>query len=235
MATEVKICGLNTHEAVEASLAAGADFLGFVFFAKSPRNVGFAEAAALAEAVGDRARKVALTVDASDALIADIVAALGPDFLQLHGAESPQRVREVAERFSLPVVKALGIGSAEDLAVVRQYAGIADRLLLDARPPKSATRPGGNGEVFDWSLLTGFEPGVPWFLSGGLDPKNVAEAVRRTRAPAVDVSSGVESAPGKKDVSRIAAFVAAVRKADSPGSGDTPKDARRAARPVAAL
>jgi len=234
MATEVKICGLNAPEAVDAALGAGADLLGFVFFEKSPRHVGLDTAAALAGRVGDRALKVALTVDATDGRIADIVAAMRPDFLQLHGSEGPERVREIAERFGLRTIKALGIASAADLAASADYAGFADRLLLDARPPKGATRPGGNGEVFDWSLLAGFDPGLPWFLSGGLDPDNVAEALRRTGAPAVDVSSGVESAPGKKDLARIAAFLDAVRKGDAATSDFAPEDGRRAARPVAA-
>ncbi|WP_051630385.1 phosphoribosylanthranilate isomerase [Afifella pfennigii] len=214
MATEVKICGLSRREDIDACLAAGADLVGFVFFDKSPRALALDVAAALAAPVRGRLGVVALTVNATDDVVAAIAADLAPDFLQLHGSESPERVAEIAAKFGLRTIKALPVGGAEDLRAAASYAKVADRLLLDARPPRQATRPGGNGEPFDWELLAGFEPGLPWFLSGGLSPDNVGEALRRTGAPGLDVSSGVESAPGVKDAGRIAAFLAAARAAD---------------------
>lgn len=185
--------------------------VGFVFFPPSPRNLPLEGAAALAPMVAGRAQKVALTVDADDALVDAVSRALDPDILQLHGKETPARVAELRARTGKKVMKALGVSGAADLAVVPAYAEVCDYLLFDAKPPKEATRPGGNGLPFDWSILDGFDPGRPWLLSGGLDPTNVAEALARTHAPGVDVSSGVESAPGVKDEAAIRAFVAAVR------------------------
>lgn len=210
MAVAIKICGLNTRAAVAAALDAGADMLGFVFFAKSPRHVEPAEAARLAAPARGRAEIVALTVDADDAALEAIVAALAPDMIQLHGRESPQRCAAIRDRFGA-TMKALGVAQAQDLAAVPAYAAVCDRLLIDAKPPPGAALPGGNGVPFDWRLVAGFAPGVPWLLSGGLTPDNVAEAARLTGAPGVDVSSGVESAPGVKDAAKIAAFVAAAR------------------------
>jgi phosphoribosylanthranilate isomerase len=207
----VKICGLSTPEALDAALDAGADFVGFVFFPPSPRNLDFATARALGQRVAGRAGKVALTVDADDALLQTIVDALKPDMLQLHGRETPQRVSAVKARFGLPVMKALPVEVAADLAAVPAYAAVADRLLFDARAPREATRPGGLGRPFDWRLLAGLDPGVPFMLSGGLDAGNVATALAVTRARAVDVSSGVESAPGVKDADKIRAFIRAAR------------------------
>jgi phosphoribosylanthranilate isomerase len=215
MAVTVKICGLKSFEALDAAIACGADMVGFVFFAPSPRNVGIPAARALGAHVGRRALKVALTVDADDELLGDIVAALKPDLLQLHGHETVERVAVVRSRFGLPVMKALPIASRADLSPIRLFARVADRLVFDARAPKEATRPGGLGTPFDWALLEGVDPGVPFLLSGGLDAGNVGEALRLTRAPGVDVSSGVERAPGVKDAERICAFVRAVRLAEA--------------------
>jgi phosphoribosylanthranilate isomerase len=209
----VKICGLSTPESVEAALAAGADMVGFVFFAKSPRNVGFEQARALGRQARGRAWIVALTVDADDAFLSRVVEALDPDVLQLHGVESPARVREIAARFQRRTMKAIGVAAPEDLARAAEYDEAADFLLIDAKAPKGAAHPGGNGLPFDWALARDFAPEPPWLLSGGLSPANVADAIRATGARGVDVSSGVESAPGVKDLVRIAAFAAAARAA----------------------
>jgi phosphoribosylanthranilate isomerase len=211
MSVIVKICGLSTPEALDVALDAGADMVGFVFFAPSPRHLTFERAHALASRVLERAQKVALTVDADDALLDAVVEALQPDMLQLHGTESPARVEAVRRMFGLPVMKALPISANSDLDGIARYAGIADRLLFDARAPREATRPGGLGRPFDWHLLENLDPGVPFMLSGGLDAENVGEALRITRAPGVDVSSGVERAPGEKDPDKIRAFVRAAR------------------------
>ena len=209
----VKICGLSTPETLDVALDAGADMVGFVFFPASPRHVALADMPRLAKQVSSRALKVALTVDADDASLEAIVAALKPDMLQLHGHETPERVSAVRQRFGLPVMKALPIATAADLAGIPAYAAVADRLLFDAKPPKDATRPGGLGMPFDWRLLERLETPVPLMLSGGLDAGNVAEALRITRAPGVDVSSGVERAPGEKDPEKIRAFIRAARAA----------------------
>jgi len=211
MSPIIKICGLRTAESLAAALDADADMVGFVFFGPSPRNISLSEAAALAPLVKGRARKVALTVDADDALIDAVARALQPDILQLHGRETPARAAQLAARTGKKIMKAIGVSERADLAAVADYSAVCDWLLLDAKPPKDATRPGGNGESFDWAIIDGFAPGKPWLLSGGLTPANVAEALARTGAPGVDVSSGVESAPGVKDVSAIRGFVAAAR------------------------
>ncbi len=216
MALAIKICGLRTPEALDAALEAGADLVGFVFFPPSPRHLGLEAARVLGEHVNGRAGKVALTVDAADDTLTDIVAALAPDMLQLHGKETAERVVQVRTRFRLPVMKALPIATRADLSPIREYAQVADRLLFDARPPKEATRPGGLGRRFDWTLLAGINASVPYMLSGGLDAGNVAEAIAITQAPGVDVSSGVESAPGVKDVEKIRAFIRAARLAEAP-------------------
>ncbi|MFT4096396.1 MAG: phosphoribosylanthranilate isomerase [Rhodoblastus sp.] len=207
----VKICGLRTSESLAAALDAGADMVGFVFFGPSPRNIALTEAASLGALVRGRARKVALTVDADDGFIDAIARALDPDILQLHGRETPERAAALSARTGKQIMKAIGISDRADLAAAAVYAAVCDWLLLDAKPPKDATRPGGNGLAFDWSILDGFDPGKPWLLSGGLTPANVAEALACTHAPGVDVSSGVESAPGVKDAAAIRAFVAATR------------------------
>jgi phosphoribosylanthranilate isomerase len=216
MPLTVKICGLRTPETLDAALESKADLVGFVFFPPSPRNLGLEAARVLGEHVQGRAGKVALTVDATDDALLAIVAALKPDMLQLHGKETPDRVVAVRTRFGLPVMKALPIAERSDLSPIRLFAQVADRLLFDARPPKEATRPGGLGKPFDWTLLAGVNPGVPFMLSGGLDAGNVAEALRLTRAPGVDVSSGVERAPGVKDPAKIREFVRVARLAEAP-------------------
>jgi phosphoribosylanthranilate isomerase len=213
MSVIVKICGLSTPEALDVALDAGADMVGFVFFPPSPRHLTFERAHALASRVLERAQKVALTVDADDELLDAVVEALQPDMLQLHGAELPARVEAVRRMFGLPVMKALPIAAKSDLDGIARYAGVSDRLLFDARAPREATRPGGLGRPFDWHLLEKLDPGVPFMLSGGLDAANVGEALRITRAPGVDVSSGVEGAPGEKDPDKIRAFVRAARAA----------------------
>jgi phosphoribosylanthranilate isomerase len=213
MSLVVKICGLSTVEALDVALEAGADMVGFVFFAPSPRHLAFDMAQTLGRRVRARAQKVALTVDADDALLEGVVKSLAPDLLQLHGREPPARVAALRQRFGLPVMKAIPIEVKGDLAAATAYAAIADRLLFDARAPREATRPGGLGKAFDWHLLDGLDPGVPFMLSGGLDAGNVGEALRITRAAAVDVSSGVERAPGEKDPDKIRAFVRAAREA----------------------
>src|SRR5262245_46927851 len=207
----VKICGLSTPDALDVALEAGADMVGFVFFEPSPRHLGLEAARTLGARVRGRAKKAALTVDASDDALARIIEAVAPDVLQLHGRETPDRVVVVRTRFGLPVIKALPIARREDLGPIRIYDKVADRILFDARAPREATRPGGLGMSFDWGLLQNIDPGVPFMLSGGLDPTNVAEALRITQAPGVDVSSGVERAPGEKDVDKIRAFIRAAR------------------------
>jgi phosphoribosylanthranilate isomerase len=214
MALLVKICGLKTPEALDAALEAGADMVGFVFFPPSPRNLGIQAARVLGGRVKGRAKKVALSVDATDAELAAVIEALQPDMLQLHGREAPERVASVRSRFRLPVMKALPIEQRSDLAPIRIYEKVADWLLFDGRAPRDATRPGGLGKPFDWTLLQNLDLKIPFMLSGGLDPGNVVEALRITRAPAVDVSSGVERAPGEKDPQKIGAFVAAARSAE---------------------
>jgi len=214
MPLTVKICGLKTPEALDVALESGADLVGFVFFPPSPRHLGLSEARTLGARVEGRAGKVALTVDANDEALGDIIAALQPDMLQLHGKETPERVVVVRSRFHLPVMKALPIATRADLSPIREYANVADRLLFDARAPQEATRPGGLGKAFDWTLLKGINPGIPFMLSGGLDASNVSEAIRITRAPGVDVSSGVERAPGEKDPDKIRAFIKAARATD---------------------
>jgi phosphoribosylanthranilate isomerase len=212
MSLIVKICGLSTPEALDVALEAGADMVGFVFFPPSPRHLAYDKARALGQRVRGRALKVALTVDADDALLDAVVEALHPDLLQLHGKEPPGRVAGLRKRFGLPVMKAIAVATKADLAAIAAYT-VADRLLFDARAPREATRPGGLGKSFDWHLLENLDPGMPFMLSGGLDAGNVGEALRITRAPGVDVSSGVERAPGEKDPEKIRAFVHAARQA----------------------
>lgn len=207
--TAVKICGLRTAADVEAAAAAGARYIGFVFFPKSPRHLELAEAASLATHAPVGLCKVALTVDAEDAMLDALTAAVPLDMLQLHGTESVERVAEVKARYGLPVMKAVGVGQRADLAQLDAYAGVADQLLVDAKPPKGADLPGGNGLAFDWTLLQNRVWRSPWMLAGGLTPDNVAEAIRRTGARQVDVSSGVERTAGVKDAALIHALVQA--------------------------
>ncbi len=210
--TSVKICGLSTPDTLDVALDAGADYVGFVFFAPSPRNLSLAVARELAARVQGRAKTVALTVDADDSVIDDIIEAIAPDFLQLHGSETPERVATLRARTGRDVWKAIGVSSRDDVLRAKSYAEAVDKILFDAKPPRDASLPGGNGAAFDWTLL-GDAASLPkdWMLSGGLDPTNVVEALRITGAPAVDVSSGVESASGVKDAGLIRAFIAAVR------------------------
>ena len=212
----VKICGLSTEETLDTALTAGADIVGFVFFPRSPRFLQPARAAELAKRARRRAEVAALSVDMDDAALADVIAALKPDWLQLHGKESAERVRDVRARFGVPVMKAIAVATRADLAAADAYADVADMLLLDAKPPKDATRPGGNGHAFDWALLAGFRSSLPYLLSGGLTPANVAEAIRVSGATGVDVSSGVETAPGRKDSALIVRFIANARAAVKP-------------------
>lgn len=211
MDIRVKICGLKEPEHVAAAAEAGATYLGFNFFAKSPRSVTIPEAAALALTVPTGVAKVALTVNATDAELDAITSDVPLDMLQLHGAESPERVSEVKARYGLPVMKVIGIADRADLAALDLYQNVADQILVDAKPPRNAVLPGGNGLTFDWTLLLGRVWRRPWMLAGGLRPDNVALAIRSTNARQVDVASGVESAPGVKDAELIYAFVAAAR------------------------
>ncbi|PPQ15170.1 phosphoribosylanthranilate isomerase [Bradyrhizobium sp. AC87j1] len=211
MSMLVKICGLSTRETLQTALEAGADMVGFVFFPPSPRHLSLELGRDLGRQVEGRALKVALTVDADDATLDNIMDALSPDIFQLHGKESVARLRDIKQRFGRPVMKAVPVATAADLAVLPGYAAIADRILFDARAPKDATRPGGLGEPFDWHLLENLDLKLPYMVSGGLHADNLAEALRVTRAGGVDVSSGVESAPGVKDPEMIKAFIRAAR------------------------
>lgn len=211
----VKICGIKTMAAMETALNAGADMVGLVLFAKSPRNVSLATACTLSGRTCGRAAVVALAVDPDDDLLTLVMRDLKPDLIQLHGKETPERVSDVRQRFKVRVMKAIGVAASTDLDAIPAYAAVSDMLLVDAKAPKDAAHPGGNGITFDWDLVAGLDPGVPVMLSGGLDPDNVADAIHRTRLSGVDVSSGVESAPGIKDADKIKAFIAAARRAEA--------------------
>jgi phosphoribosylanthranilate isomerase len=211
MTTKVKICGLKTEAALEAALAGGADYVGLVFFPKSPRNVTPALAKALADKARGRAKIVALAVDPDDALLDTITAAVAPDLIQLHGEETPERVAAIRRRSGVPVMKAVKVETADDARRALAYREAADLILFDARAPADSTRPGGNGAPFDWRALLGVKDGMAFMLSGGLTPDNVAEAIRTTGAPIVDVSSGVESSPGEKDPDLIRRFLGAAK------------------------
>ena len=212
----VKVCGINSVAALDAALAAGADMVGLVRFERSPRHLRLQEGRALSARARGKALRVALVVDADDAALAETVEALDPDLLQLHGSETPERVAAIRARFGRPVMKAVGIGDQADLAAIEAYRAVADRLLLDAKPPAATEAlPGGNGLAFDWRLIAGLDPEKPVMLSGGLDSRNVAAAIATTGVRAVDVSSGVERRPGEKDPEKIAAFVKAARAAFS--------------------
>ena len=213
MTVAAKICGVTTPEAVRAALEGAAAYVGFAFFEKSPRNLGLDAAARLAAPVRGRAKIVALAVDPTDAEVDRIAQILRPDLIQLHGRETPARVRAVTSRAGADVIKALPVSEAADIDAAAEYEPVADHLMFDARPPKEAERPGGLGSSFDWSLLAGRRFRRPWFLAGGLNPWNVAEAVQQSGAPIVDVSSGVERGPGLKDPALITAFLDAARKA----------------------
>ncbi len=210
---KVKICGLSSPETVRAAVGAGADFVGFVFFARSPRAVTAAQAAILVRGVPAGVAKVGLFVDADDAAIADVLEHAGLDYLQLHGAETPERVGQIRARFGVPVIKAAAIAGSADIDRARTYEAVSDMLLFDAKPPQTKDAlPGGNGLVFDWTLIAGQTWTRPWMLSGGLDAGNLGEAVRISGAKMIDVSSGVESQPGIKDVVKIRGFVEAAKR-----------------------
>ncbi|MCA6107584.1 phosphoribosylanthranilate isomerase [Bradyrhizobium cenepequi] len=214
MSLLVKICGLSTRETLDVALEAGADMVGFVFFPPSPRHLSLDIARELGRQAKGRAVKVALTVDADDVTLENVVETLQPDILQLHGRETIARVRDIKQRFGLQVMKVLAVETAADLAPLVGYAAVADRILFDARAPKGATRPGGLGAVFDWHVLEQLELDMPFMVSGGLNADNVADAVRVTRAGGVDISSGVERSPGIKDPELIRAFIRAARAAE---------------------
>ena len=207
----IKICGIKTPDALDAALSARADFIGLVFFAKSPRHVDPAQAAALATPPAGRVTTVGLLVDPTPDYLAQVLNTVALDVIQLHGRETPEQVAAIAARHGLPVWKAHAVKSCADVAAADRFAGAAQRVLFDAKPPAGADLPGGNGLRIDWAVLKDVRPALPWMLAGGLDPDNVAQAVAITGAPAVDVSSGVESAPGVKDPARIHAFCQAVR------------------------
>lgn len=211
MGTQVKICGLKTEAALEAALAGGADYVGLVFFPPSPRSIDPAAATALAAKARGRAKVVALLVSAEDALIDAVVKAVAPDMLQLHGDETPDRAVAIRRGWDLPVIKAVKVATANDARVALNYRAMVDYILFDAQPPEGATRPGGHGAIFDWGVLSGVKEHVPFILSGGLNADNVADAIRATRAPVVDVSSGVESSPGEKDPALIQRFLQAAK------------------------
>jgi phosphoribosylanthranilate isomerase len=213
----VKICGLRSRAEVRAAIGAGASYGGLVFFPRSPRHLTLGDARWIVQAMPEGFTRVALTVNATDDQLDAIVEAVQLDMLQLHGAEPPARVAEIRARYKLPVMKAIGVAEEDDLGVLSDYAGVADQLLIDARPPRGASLPGGNGLTFDWRLLSARRWTKPWMLAGGLTPENVAEAIAISGARQVDVSSGVEIAPGYKDPRLVAAFCAAALGAGGPG------------------
>jgi phosphoribosylanthranilate isomerase len=210
MTPKIKICGLNDAAAVDAAVASGADYLGFVIFPKSPRHISPAEAGRLAARKG-AAKSVAVLVDPSEPQLGIVLRDMRPDYIQLHGGESPARCLDARHYAEHGVWKAMGVSTANDLAAAASYAGHVDGFVFDAKPPKDADRPGGLGEAWDYSLLKDFDPGAPWLLAGGLTPDTVTGAIQQSGAPGVDVVSGVESAPGVKDIEKIKAFIAAVR------------------------
>lgn len=209
--TKVKVCGLRRPEDVSAAVDAGASYVGLVFFPKSPRNISVESAAALAISIPPGVAKVGLVVNADDIDLDKITVDVPLDMLQLHGNEPPSRVAEIKQRYGLPVMKAVGIADAADLAALTEYGHVADQILVDAKPPRKSELPGGNGLSFDWRLVTGRRWPVPWMLAGGLTSENVAEAIRLTGAAQVDVSSGVEIERGVKDADLIRDFIAAAR------------------------
>jgi phosphoribosylanthranilate isomerase len=213
MGVQAKICGIGTPEAVTAALEGGAAFLGFMFFEKSPRNVAPEAAWRLAQPARSRARIVAVLVDPSDAEADRIAQALKPDLIQLHGRETPARAREIGLRTGAAIVKVVPVSEASDVAAAAEFESVAEHLMFETKPPKDATRPGGLGQPFDWTLLAGRRFQRPWFLAGGLDPWNLAEAVRQSGARLLDVSSGVERGPGLKDPALIRAFLDAASRA----------------------
>ncbi|MCI9868056.1 phosphoribosylanthranilate isomerase [Rhizobium skierniewicense] len=217
MTPEIKICGLKSADAIERAVRRGASHLGFIFFEKSPRNIEPDIAGKLADAVRGSVKIVAVTVDADNDELDEIIHLLKPDMLQLHGHESPERVLNVKALYGLPIIKAFSIRDADDLAKIDPYIGIADKFLFDAKPPAGSDLPGGNGVSFDWTLLHSLDEGVDYMLSGGLNKDNIAHALAETGAKGIDASSGVESAPGVKDLAMIDAFFDAIRSARPQG------------------
>ena len=209
--TRVKICGLTSTEAIKGAAQAGATYGGLVFYEKSPRHLSLAKAREVALAAPPGFAKVALVVNPQDAFLEEMLSQVPIDILQLHGAEQPQRVQQIKQSTGLPIMKALGIATSQDLREIDRYAEICDQLLIDAKPAPGAKLPGGNGLAFDWQLLENHTWKIPWMLAGGLTPDNVAQAVRVTQARQIDVSSGVESAPGTKDMEKMRNFVAQAR------------------------
>lgn len=212
---DIKICGLKTDAALAAALSGGATHVGFIFFPKSPRHIAPPEAGRLRKLAGGKAKAVAVTVDADNDFLDAIVAEMQPDMLQLHGSETPRRLTELKARYGLPVMKAISVREPADLAAIAPYRGVADRFLFDAKPPKGSELPGGNGVSFDWTILARLDADVDYMLSGGLNAANIGEAIRLANPPGLDISSGVESAPGIKDTALIEQFFKAVRAARS--------------------
>ncbi len=211
MSVAVKICGLSDPESVDAAIESGADYLGFVFFENSPRHVAAGHVAVLTEDIPDDIFKVGLFVNPTDDALDQVLSHLRLDYLQLHGDESPQRIDEIRQNCGLPVIKAIGVAEAQDVASASQFTAHADMLLFDAKPPANVDRPGGNAESFQWDLMPKYRGALPWLLAGGLTPENVAQAIKTAHASGVDVSSGVESAPGQKDPDLIKAFIKAAK------------------------
>ena len=215
MALDIKICGLKTPETIAAALDGGASHIGFIFFSKSPRYLAPELAGDLRLAARGQADAVAVTVDADNAFLDEIVMAMSPDWLQLHGRETPERVQAIRDRYSLPVMKAISVSEASDLDKIAAYRDVADGFLLDAKPPKGSELPGGNGVTFDWCILAALDADIDYMLSGGLNAANIGEALRLANPPGIDISSGVESAPGIKDVGLIEDFFRAVSDAQT--------------------
>lgn len=215
MALDIKICGLKTPETIAAALDGGASHIGFIFFSKSPRYLAPELAGDLRLAARGQADAVAVTVDADNAFLDEIVMAMSPDWLQLHGRETPERVQAIRDRYSLPVMKAISVSETSDLDKIAAYRDVADGFLLDAKPPKGSELPGGNGVTFDWRILTALDADIDYMLSGGLNAANIGEALRLANPPGIDISSGVESAPGIKDVGLIEDFFRAVSDAQT--------------------
>ena len=207
----VKICGLTTKEAVSFSIDAGADMLGFVFFDASPRSITLKKAKVLMQEIPSIIQKVALTVNATDTFLDQLIKNLPVDILQLHGSEKPARISQIKEKFKIPIIKAVPISNSSDLISARHYENIADYLMFDSKPPQNSSRPGGNAKIFDWNILSNVKLSIPWILAGGLNEANVRKAIKISGARAVDVSSGVENAPGIKDQEKIDTFVKTVR------------------------
>jgi len=216
MSIQIKICGINSIEAADAVARAGADFAGLNFFPKSPRHVSYEQAEALSDRLRGGPRLVALFVNPDDSTIAEAIAAARPDFLQLHGTETPQRTAQITARFGVPVIKAIQVAGTNDLASLKAYDDVAEHLLFDAKAPPNADRPGGHGRAFDWTLLASVTTSRPFFLAGGLNAENVSRAVRASQAPIVDTASGVETAPGRMSPEKIRDFIQAARNASYP-------------------